>query len=490
MIMPNIPTDKFPGLAYDGSMTFAGIIQAYFTIKDATGQNVGISQNWSDSKAAQHQRDYVRRILPAINRLYGAQKPMHEFRMETINAILAELVRTHHYEDSTEKNYRRLLLYAYNMGVAQNEYQDNIHWDMPEEDDESNEQSRIQTLTKLRKSFGIEEDLRMLQWFCSLDPTTASGEDIGLALMYFLGVRDNEACGASFGNFKLMPNYPDMAIFTVSNTTSIDSNELKPSGKTINAPRRLPLCILVYQFINARKKVVQHEINAGRITLPAGIDSVDKLPLVCRGNRYTCRADTHDISKAGRKLFPQIGIEKSELKWLFDRLMSEDFRDNILDEKDPTPYLLRRNTATRLYHLGFSWEDIQYWIAHDIESVHNLRNFYADEVTLYELGRDYERHPIFSILADMLGNSSARSDGITAGAANFNLEAGTPTLLHIVAREPNAPISITAHSEAPFTVAQTAKENNESPENLISIDYMLHEAYWKVYNTLQKITPN
>ena len=416
---------------------------------------------------------------------------MHEYRRDHIEAILAELLKKMNYADSSMDLYRRLILRAYNTGVARNEYPDGVLWDIPdeEEDGETEEQNRVRTLTKLRKSFSITEELRMLRWFCSLDPETATGEEIALAMMYFLGLRDNEACGTNFSNFELMKTHPGMAIFTMGNTTSIGSNQLKASGKTSNAPRQLPVCMPLFQFIKAREVAVQRKLNEDKSELPKGVNSVSMLPVVCRGQQYTCRSDTQYVSKAGRKLFKQIGITDSEIKWLYDILLSEDFQDKVIEEKDPTPYMCRRNVATRLYHCGLSAEDTRYWIAHDIESVHIRRNYYADEENLYELGKAYLSHPLFAILDAML-NDATDANEEPGGMVRFCLDADKSVIVEVEAREPNMPVYIAAKSKAPFSIVQTVKETNKSPESLVSIDYVLRNAYWREYIQMRQNDDN
>jgi hypothetical protein len=478
-----IPADKFPGLASDGTKTFAGVLQSYFSKRNWLGKNIGISSDWDDKYAAQYSRDYLRRLLPVIVSLYGLQKPMHEYCAEDFERILEELKRRHHYADSTIEKYRRLLLKVYKAGVANKDYPDNIMWDIPDEENGEGDQevNRIRVLTKLRKSFSVQEDLRMLQWFSSLKPETVQGVELGLALMYFLGLRDNESCGASFGDFRAMKNHSDMAVFIMGNTTSLGSNLLKPSGKTSNAPRQLPISMFIYELIEARKKVVQNEIDAGRIALTKEMDSIDKFPIVCKGSDFSCRAHTADLSVAGRTLFENVGISKSELQWLYDTLWSEDFQDSIIDEKDPTPYLCRRNTVTRMYHLGFEWKDIQYWIAHDIESVEEMRNYYSDEETLYELGKAYEKHPIFEILTAMREEASEALNEIPTDGHYYQLQAGRTSIVEVEAREPNVPVIVSAKSEQPFSVIETTKEAYDLPDRLVPIENLLRKVYWKMY---------
>lgn len=483
MIEIVVPADKFPGLASDGTKTFAGILQTYFSKKDCMGRNVGISCDWDDKYAAQFSRNYIRRILPVIVRLLGLQKPMHEYRAEDFDLILEELKRIHHYADSTLEEYRRLLLKVYKAGVLHKEYPDNIMWDIPDEENEEEDQetNRVRVLTKLRKSFSVSEDLHILQWFSSLKPETAQGEELGLALMYFLGLRDNESCGASFGDFRVMKNHSDMAVFKMGNTTSLGSNLLKPGGKTSNAPRQLPIAMFLYHFIEARKKIVKNEIDAGRITLTKEVDCIDKLPVVCKGRNFSRRAHTADLSIAGRTLFEKMGISKSELQWLYDTVWSEDFKDSIIDEKDPTPYMFRRNTVTRMYHLGFEWKDIQYWIAHDIESVEEMRNYYSDEETLYELGKAYEKHPIFEILSTMREEASESLSKTPTNGHYYQLQAGRTSIVDIEAREPNMPITVSAKSKKPFSVVKTTKEVHDLPNKLVPIENLLRKVYWEMY---------
>lgn len=485
LIVANIPSTVFPGLAHDGSITFAGVLQSYFTIRDATGQNVGISRPWGDATASQYLRDYTERILPTMNRLFGNQKPMHSYLEQDFLDVLSVLNEEHGYAESTTRHYRQLLWNVYSMGVKQNHYPDNIYWDELEEEGnpEEQEQRRARALTRNRKSLGIPEELRMLRWFCSLDPKTAKGEDIGLALMFFEGVRDNEACGGSFGDFRLMKNHPDMAVFVIGNTTGINTNRKKPGGKTGNAPRQLPIYMELYLFLEKRKTWIQEEIDAGRFVLPEGIRSVDELSPVCRGTNVLCGARTSDLSRAARRLFQEIGITKSEIAMLHRILLSAEFRNTELVEREPTAYLLRRNVATRQYILGFEWENIQYWIAHNIESVLLKRNFFADEERLYEIGKAYERHPIFAILSDMLRKDTKQVEEIPD--ERCVLKERTTYLVDIEANEPNTPIDVEITSDKHFSIKRIEKDIPNPPAPEVSMLQKLRNAYWDKYRSGQ-----
>lgn len=485
LITANISSTLFPGLAHDGTMTFAGVLQSYFTIRDATGQNVGISRPWSDTTATNYLRDYTERVLPTINKLFGSQKPMHSYLEQDFLDVLSVLNEEHDYAKSTTDHYRKLLWDVYSKGVEQNHYPDNIYWDELEDgkNPEEQEQHRARTLTRNRKSLGIPEELRMLSWFSSLDPKTARGEDIGLALMFFEGVRDNEACGASFGDFRLMNNHPDMAIFVIGNTTGINTNEKKPGGKSENAPRQLPLFMAIYQFLEKRKAWIQEEIDNGRLTLPQEVHSVDELSPACRGKNVLCGATTSDLSRAARHLFEKIGISKSEIAMLHRILLSAEFRDTEIVERNPTAYLLRRNVATRQYTLGFEWENIQYWIAHSIESVMLKRNFFADEERLYEIGKAYESHPLFAILSDMMNAGTQQAEEIPGESCV--LRENVTYLVDIKANEPNNPIHVAVTSNKPFSIKRVDKDISDPPVREVSMLQKLNYAYWNKYRSGQ-----
>ena len=258
-------------------------------------------------------------------------------------------------------------------------------------------------------------------------------------------------------------------------TTEIGSNRLKSGGKTGNAPRTLPIPAMLYQFIQKRRAWIEQQIDEGKISLPAGITSVDQLPVVCVGNSYTVRAQTTDLSKAGRALFQKIGIHKSELAVLHQIMFSEEFKQTQIVEKDPTTYLFRRNVATRLYHLGFPWTTIQYWIAHEIEDSLKMRNFFADEDILHSLGQQYEMHPIFCNQFRRKANVHPEQHSLTANQT-----------LHIMAisNEPRDKVSISADSTKPVEISCTELPFTEQCDSDVNILNSLYQAYSRTYRKL------
>ena len=440
-----------PGNAYDGSYTFVGVLRRYFVEYDKFGNNNGITKHCNDATKKAYHSDYENRLLPALIKLYGKDKPMHSYTAEDFENTLDFLNQQKDYADNTLNHYRYLLWSVYRIGFEHELYQDNIFWDdiieFLEDGSKKQESNRATAMTRIRKSFSIMEEYRLFQWFKTLDPKTANGEDIGLLLMFFQGVRGNEACGATYDNIHHLHSYSDSPVLDIVQSTMIDSNKVKAGGKTKNAPRTLPLFIPLYEFLMQRRTHISTLIESGELVLPPTIKSVDHLPIVCTGQNYTKRASTSNLTAAGRKLFNDIGVEKSELALLYQMIFSNESKEFQLDEKEPSTYLFRRNCATHLYQLGLTSDEIQYWLGHDIEDPHISRNSFADEDTLYKLSQMFLYHPLYAML-NTLPETPVTLDGkpysgSTANTLTLSLEGpATDFLIDLKANEPNQAISV------------------------------------------------
>lgn len=465
----------YPELGYDGKPTFYGILRNSFTRTNMQGMNTGLSRKWNDNTTEKYARDYSERLFPIMSKLFGKEKPMHSYTAEDFEAILNELRQKYHYAASSMLHYRYLLWIAYQLGFEDGLYDDNIFWGEvidPEENPKEYEKYRANALTRIRKSFSISEDIRLMRFFANLDPATAEGENIALACMYIFGGRNNEACGADFGDFHILDTHPETAVFDMVRTTTANSNLTKPSGKTKNAPRTLPIPSWFYDFVVRRREWIQKQLDAGVFSLPEGIDSVDSLPVACVGCNYTKRAQSGDLSRAGRALFSAVGIEKSELAILQEIMFSQEFRDTEIEEKDPTTYLFRRNVATRLYHMGFPWSTIQYWVAHEIEDSVIARNHFVDEDILHELGERYFRHPVFHILDD------SASEKPMDYQSDFSAEPGETLFIQATTLEPNQPIKVWLQGNgAPLDIKVKERPHKKQDAEDVDILNALYHAY-------------
>ena len=440
-----------PGNAYDGSHTFVGVLRRYFVDYDEYGNNTGITKYCNDDTKKSYHSDYENRLLPAVVKVCGKDKPMHSYTAKEFEDILQYLKQQKGYASSTLSHYRYLLWSVYRIGFEHKLYEDNIFWDdileLLDDGDEKQESKRTAAMTRIRKSFSITEEHRLIQWFKSLDPKNANGEEIGLLLMFVQGIRSNEACGTSFDNIRYLHSYTDTPVLDIVQSTMIDSNKVKAGGKTKNAPRTLPLFIQLYDFLMQRRTYILTLIESGELVLPPSVKSVDQLPIVCTGQDYIKRASTRNLTAAGRKLFNDIGIDKSELALLYQLIFSHESKEAQFDEKEPTTYLFRRNAATHLYQLGFTSDEIQYWLGHDIEDPHISRNAFADENTLYRLSQMFAYHPLYAMFntttETMVTLDAKPYSHSTANTLTLNLDdSSSEFLIDLKANEPNQPISV------------------------------------------------
>ena len=248
----SIPATIAPGInsiAYDSSLTFAGVLRAYFEeIEADTGKNVGISQNWHAQSTIENDvSDYNNRILPALDKLGIVDFPLAEYTKDDFDAYMS-VVDQWDYKDSTKAHYRHLFKVVYDAGVTHDLYPDMLFLDNTT-DDSVSEEAKSAALFRIRKSFSKDEVLKLLKWAMGLDPVMAAGEDIGLLNMFFHAPRGNESCGVNYGNIHELSGYEHINIMAISESTGINSNETKAGGKTSNAPRFLPILPFFYDFL-------------------------------------------------------------------------------------------------------------------------------------------------------------------------------------------------------------------------------------------------
>lgn len=447
---------NFPGLAHDGSYTFAGILSKYFNTLDE------YSREWNENTAESYLNDYNNRILPTIKVLFGLEKTMASFTEEEFETILNTLSLQYHYRDSTIQHYRFLLWVVYRAGFEHGHYVDSIFWgDLSDASELDNEERKAAAMTRIRKSFTIGEEIKLIRWFQALKPDTATGEDIGLAIMLFQGLRNNETCGLSFQSIRTLSNQIDIPILDIFQTTKLDSNELKIGGKTRNAPRVLPLFGPLYRFLLERKDF---------LSKISDTSDLSQLPIVCRGNNFTARANTHDLTKAGHMLFEKVGISRSELGLLQQILFDPELQATQIEEKDVTPYLFSRHVGTRLYQLGFTSVEVQYWMGHDIEDAILTRNTFSDDEILAKLAEKYRQHPAYIFFeSDREHAPQVSSGSCPVGRqsydACFRFESFTDDiLLRATAIEPGDAMSVDIQSDSPFkTIVQESYIPSEFP---------------------------
>lgn len=359
-----------------GELTFVGILRKYYEI---------ISSNWNEETQKKYIQDYNERLLPAL----GPLKPMRLYEEDDFIDVLSGLRRSYSYNEERINHFINLIWKVYITGVEQGLYPDKLKWKniVRARGKKGFHGSGFKKLI-LRKSFTIDEERKLLEWFSSLDPITALGEEIGLVIMLFSGLRNQEACGLDFSGIRLLGRCNDPFIY-IFQTTEKGSNNIQAGGKTKNAMRIIPMFDFFYEFLEKRRKYLEENI----IGRDGSQISVDRMPVVCKGVSYSIRCQSSDLSAFGNKLFEELGIRKSFLVDSHTTVFHQKLAEVNIGEKDATTYICRRNFATHLYSLGFSESEIQYLIGHDIESSSDSRNFLSNEDNIMAMKSKMYKHP-------------------------------------------------------------------------------------------------
>lgn len=432
---------------HDGKLTFWGIYNTYYD---------EVSKGWyAESTRNSNYSTYLNKILPNLPN--HDRRAIDTYTHEDFLILLATLKKQGQgipnephipYDDATLKHYDFLVRRV--MQVAAN------HYLCPELFLKNKRITKKVSSSKrhavLPKSLSVQQEQLVSH---ILQNYKEPGAHMGLLLMYALGLRNAEACGANWGDLKPMENHPECIELWVYKTTAIGSNILRASGKTDNADRIIPIPSSVLQVLNRRKRFIMS-------TLPDP-SIIDDLPIACREHDFTTRCSSRDLTDSARILFQEIELMheqmydlQEEIRTRQERVVST-FANNF--ESEPSAYIFRRNFGTHLHLLGLDESEISYIIGHDIESRYETRNEFMNEDKRYRIKLKMEQRPLVN-----LSKNTNRPNFINPGQ-KFQIESSqklriptTARRIHIqvTANEPNDPIKIQYISKSEsITISKT-----------------------------------
>lgn len=420
----------------DDQYTFYGVLSEFYD---------QIFWNCNSDTRSSYNSEYNRLILPDLgNRILSMceQADFEDVIQKTIDQG---------YRPATIQHFRYLIRTVIRCAVKQGICEDILFgsiFSLPVNEDD--EVVRDKEFVRNRKSLKIQEEVRLFQELM-INPEQ-KGELMGLALMYTLGLRNNEACGMKFGAIRPMESHPEHYCAWIYETTIGDTNQLKGSGKTSNAPRILPIPAKLLELLQNRKSYLQRLIDAGIVRLQSKKDqqTVDDLPIACQGADYTEHCSSRHLTTAGRLLLRAIQVNEHEVSYIDRDLQNEERMIEMgVTEKDPTAYLLRRNLGTHLYILGLTESEIQYFMGHDIEDSNVIRNDFTNEERLYLILQKLSNRPLFNdtyphqeeiILSD--DNPTIHRSNVPAVQLKVTSEQNAAMLLQVMTAEPGDMISV------------------------------------------------
>lgn len=379
----------FPLSAPDGTLTLAGVLHSHMFEYDEKGENVGIFRDrWKVETIELYMTICCEKLFPELPR----DKGIDTYTVEEFDEVLHRIRVAMNYQASTMNHYILLLARICYAGFVHGHCLDFLwgtRYQMTAGKSKPLVEEKADVLLRIRKSLTEAEEQAILDILFE-DPETASGQTVGLAIMCLSAVRNNEACGLNWGDLRRLREFGETQTLWIYKTTAVGKNILKAGGKTRNASRVLPIVAKLGDFLEKRKAFIQSKIDDG--TLPVDT-KIEDLPMVCRGEDYTTRCKSGDLSVAGRLLFKQIHFEQKRMVY-WEIWVQEQSAAKRIEEKDATTYLFRRNFGTHIRNMGFTMAQVQYYMGHDVEDDFETRNGFTNEENLQEMARILKGHPL------------------------------------------------------------------------------------------------
>lgn len=364
----------------DGKLTFAGVMQRYID---------SVAKRWNDETRWKYYAEYEKVIFPLL-----PDKPLEEYSeadfIQLLDAIRGEALRREKpLTDARLAHYRHLCRVVTKVAASEGVCEDVLWGSLFAETDTENAEKRSTVKAKLRKSMTPSEERAVFAY--TFSDCQREGERIGLAIMLTLGLRNNEVCALSFEHLSERCADVPFPVLNVVSSTKLGSNEVKTGGKTVNAPRTLPVPEKLYKLLNDRRRFLEGLQAEGKIRT-----SIEELPIACHGERYEERCSASDLTKAGKRLFREIRLDEkvvAEISFELDhRLAEEDYA-----EQEATSYFFRRNFATHLAILGFKEDEMRYLMGHELLSPGSAKEFMTNPEILYRMKQKLEMRPVLSV---------------------------------------------------------------------------------------------
>lgn len=381
-------TDKFYNMT---------LLEIYFNVR----RDMEKFYRWQDSTKEAYKTNFEK-LGSHLNAKPFLEYDLNEFE-DALTAIKKEGYYTnnktvkHTYSEDSIKPLRSNLRKLYDYLVKINVCKASLFWGTEDKinDTMSSDEQKEQEYVKLQKSL-LPTTERYIFKHIMNDPEQ-DGEFFGVALMFGLGLRNAEACGARFTDVVKIDGYDEFyalrVVETVHKNSKTDRRYKKElGGKTKNVFRYVPIPDTLKILIDKRKDyIMSTEWYKKRCAEDDGFN-IDMLTIACKGNKFNKICITPDLSTYGKYLLKEAKVSEDVLKFI-DSAIKHD--DEVI-EKEATAYLFRRNFATHLQILGLTQNEIEYIIGHKIESDTEKRNYYTNSDKLFPIKQKMDNRPLFS----------------------------------------------------------------------------------------------
>lgn len=279
--------------------------------------------------------------------------------------------------------------------AANHDICNNVFWAPPSDKEEPVYEAQEKEQLRIPKHLTPEQEYAIADALLS-DPLQ-DGTRNGLMLMYVFGLRNNEACGITFGSILMNYGQPYLASHK---STDPKTHTYRMKGKTYNMYRLLWIPPRIYDFLMKLKKHIHEQIESGKIVFPpqSAIKSIDDLPIARNKDNWLEPCISPQLTSAGRRLFSDIRFSEDSYRIALREVLNMDDEDKLIygDTKDPTAYIFRRNFATHLRDSGATAEQLQYAMGHQIIDDAYARVDFVNPDMLRELAAVLTHRPIIN----------------------------------------------------------------------------------------------
>ena len=396
-----------------GKLTFVGVMQRCLE---------EIAKRWARDTRKTYYGHYEDLLFPLI-----PEKPLEtltEADFENVIDTLIEqgILANKPYSEDQIRHYRHLLRVVTKAAEKAGICPDVLWGGKFQEDDSPEHEAKIKVKPR---SLSTGEEYRIRE-HTLVDPEE-DGELVGIAVMFCLGPRNQEACGLNWECF-VHEERDDMGFLRIVGSTEQGSNRVKAGGKTYHAPRILPVTGLLLKLLDARKAWLKKKVDEGiLINEETGeiAEELGPLPMVCRGQQYCIRCGADDLTRRAKTLLKEIHFDEDILEEA-NELLEQRFA-NTYEERDVTAYLFRRNFATHMEILGLDADAIHYLMGHVFDDEEITKARYTNGDTLRQIGEQMRQRAIIhpeavQAVEDVAVNSDQSLSGTGHGPAVFTID--------------------------------------------------------------------
>lgn len=372
-----------PQQTADGQPTFAAVYRVLWP-------KLREERKWARSTAKQYDRVMAQKILPQMP-LNVAFWDLDEDDLVTFWDHLCGSGLSQSHLQIASVVIRTIMELAYDQGLTQTTL-----WGLPQyrilpEDgaplevrpceDPEEEGARLADLA-VRTPRSISLDVEFALAAGMIDNCCEHGELIAGLLMLCMGVRTSEATGFSYKHLvEVRPGYWALVRYEVSNK---DARTTQAGGKTSNAFRLLPVPRFLTEILLGRKQE-----RLGRFSP----ETVENLPLACKGVDYTCRCTQKETNEAMKNLYRLAGVAEDLMRTAYQEMRADpDLAEDC--EGRATAYLCRHQFATAMVYCGLTPGEIYTVMGHaeEDESVH--KSDFANPDAFCALADKMSRRPL------------------------------------------------------------------------------------------------